>query len=203
MVVDDHQIVRHGIVALISRKPGLQVVAEARNGQEAITLFREHRPDVTLIDLNLPDLSGVDVITAVRKEFPDGRFVVLTTFDRDELIDQAFHAGAMAYALKSVADANELATMIERAHAGERHIPPEIARVLAERVFNPLLTARELDVMRLASRGASNKEIASSLAMAVGTVKTHMINIFEKLGVNDRRAATAEAIKRGLIRSPF
>lgn len=203
MVVDDHVIVRQGLTSLIARKPGVEVVAEAGNADEAIRLFRERRPDVTLMDLHLPGTSGVEAIEAIRKEFQDSRFIVLTTFDRDEYICDAFQAGARAYVLKSRVGADELVEIVKRVHAGERHIPEEIAALLADRLFNPVLTPRELDVLRLVAKGQENKEIASALGISPGTVKTHILKIFEKLEVNDRASATRAAVKRGLIRSPF
>jgi len=198
MVVDDHPIVRHGLVSLIGDKPGITVVAEASDGEQAIQLLREHRPDVTLMDLNLPKCSGVQVIEKIGKELPDSRFIVLTTFDGDEMIFQAFQAGASAYILKSMV-CGDIVDTIRDVHGGQRHVPPEIARKLAERLSQPSLTPRELDVLRLLAAGDENKEIAAALGISPGTVKTHVISIFEKLGVNDRKAAAALALKRGLV----
>jgi DNA-binding NarL/FixJ family response regulator len=199
MVVDDHPVVRHGLVSFVGGRPGFTVVAEAESGEEAIRLFGEHRPDVTLMDLRLPGIGGVETIERIRVDFPDARFVVLTTFDGDDGIYRALEAGAQAYVLKSIA-CEELAETIRQIHSGQRRIPEAVAQKLAERMFNPVLTPRELDVLRLVARGASNKDVASALGVSPGTAKTHLTNIFRKLGAVDRTSATTIAIERGLIR---
>jgi len=168
MVVDDHPVVRHGLVSFVQGKPGLAVVAEADTGEEAVRAFREHRPDITLMDLRLPGLSGVGAIGQIRKEFPDARFIVLTTYDGDEAIYAALEAGAFGYLLKSVV-ADELVSTIREVHAGKKCIPPDVAQKLVERMFHPVLTPRELDVLRLVARGLSNKEVGAELGMSPGT----------------------------------
>jgi DNA-binding NarL/FixJ family response regulator len=198
LVVDDHHIVRSGLTSLINSEPDMTVVAEANNGQQAIDLFRQHRPDVTLMDLRLPLVSGVDATIAIRKEFPGARIVVLTTYDGDEDIYRALQAGASGYLLKGMF-AEELLEAIRAVHSGQRRIPAAVAERLAERMGGPGLTARELDVLGLIVKGNSNKEIATALSISEATVKTHINNILSKLGVNDRTQAATMALQRGII----
>jgi DNA-binding NarL/FixJ family response regulator len=198
MVVDDHHIVRSGLTALIVSEADMAVVAEATNGQEAIDLFRQHKPDVTLMDLRLPQVGGVQAITTIRKEFPGARIIVLTTYDGDEDIYRALQAGASGYLLKGML-AEELLEAIRAVHSGLRRIPAAVAQRLAERMSGAELTTREVDVLRLIVSGKSNKEIAAGLCISEATVKTHITNILGKLGANDRTQAATIALQRGII----
>jgi DNA-binding NarL/FixJ family response regulator len=198
MVVDDHHIVRKGLVALIGTVPDMKVVAEAADGVQAIELYRKHRPDVTLMDLRLPNKNGVDAIAAIRQEFPGARIIVLTTFDGDEDIYRALQAGAKGYLLKGMS-ADELTDAIRSVHAGKSRIPAAVAERLAERMGGPSLTGRELDVLKLIVGGRSNKEIAGELFISEATVKTHINSILSKLGVSDRTQATTTALQRGIV----
>jgi two-component system NarL family response regulator len=198
MVVDDHHIVRQGLVALIRTVADMQVVAEASDGVQAIEFFRTHRPDVTLMDLRLPNKNGVDAITEIRREFPDARMIVLTTFDGDEDIYRALQAGAKGYLLKGM-NTDELTEAIRAVHAGKSRIPSIVAERLAGRMGGPSLTARELEVLRRIVSGRSNKEIAGDLFISEATVKTHINSILSKLGVNDRTQAATTALQRGIV----
>ena len=198
MVVDDHHVVRQGLVALLSVVDGLEVVAQAADGVEAITQFRKHRPDVTLMDLRLPRMGGVDVIQRLRMETPAARFIVLTTYDGDEDIFRALQPGAKAYLLKGMTS-EELIATIHAVHAGKSHIPPAIAEKLAERMGTEELTPREFDVLEQIVMGKSNKEIATELAISEATVKTHINSLLGKLGVTDRTQAATAAIQRGIV----
>lgn len=198
LIVDDHPVVREGLAALIERRDDMTVVGEGSNGHEAIELFRRLTPDVTLIDLRMPELNGVAAITAIREFAPNARIIVLTTYDRDEDIYRGLKAGAKAYLLKETPP-QELIETIRAVHAGQTRIPPDIAAKLAERMIGPELTQRELDVLELLMAGKSNKEIASALFISEGTVKTHVNNILGKLGANDRTQAVTTALKRGLV----
>jgi DNA-binding NarL/FixJ family response regulator len=198
MVVDDHHIVRQGLVALIGTLPDMKVVAEAADGTQAVELFRKHRPAVTLMDLRLPNMNGVDAITQIRKEFSDARIIVLTTFDGDEDIYRALQAGAKGYLLKGM-NADELTDAIRIVHAGKSRIPAVVAERLAERMGGPSLTGRELDVLKRIVGGRSNKEIASDLFISEATVKTHINSILSKLGVSDRTQAATTALQRGIV----
>jgi DNA-binding NarL/FixJ family response regulator len=198
MVVDDHHIVRQGLVALIRTVPGMQVVAEAADGEQAIELYRKHKPDVTLMDLRLPKKSGVEAITGIREEFPSARIIVLTTFDGDEDIYRALQAGAKGYLLKGM-DTDELTDAIRTVYAGKSRIPAVVAERLAGRMGGPSLTARELEVLRRIVSGRSNKEIAGDLFISEATVKTHINSILSKLGVNDRTQAATTALQRGIV----
>jgi DNA-binding NarL/FixJ family response regulator len=199
MIVDDHPVVRDGVAAVLAASGDIEVAGEARSGEEALTLFRELRPDVTLMDLKLPGLSGVETIMFLRRDFPDARFVVLTTYDYDEDIFRALEAGALAYLLKNSAR-EEIVETIRRVHAGQHRLPEPLAARLASHLRQRPLTHRELQVLKLVAGGASNKDIAQELGLSEGTVKTHVLNIFDKLGVEDRTAATVEAVKRGILR---
>jgi two-component system NarL family response regulator len=198
MVVDDHHIVRQGLVALIGTLPGMQVVAQASDGEQAVDLYRTHRPDITLMDLRLPNKNGVDAIAQIREEFPAARIIVLTTFDGDEDIYRALQAGAKGYLLKGM-NADELTEAIRAVHAGKSRIPAVVAERLAERMGGPSLTGRELDVLKRIVGGRSNKEIAGDLFISEATVKTHINSILSKLGVSDRTQAATTALQRGIV----
>lgn len=198
LVVDDHHIVRQGLVALLGTVPGFVVVGEAMDGSEAVELHRQFTPDITIMDLRLPKMSGVDAISAIRAESPQARFIVLTTFDGDEDIYRALQAGAKGYLLKGM-NTDELTDAIRTVHAGKTRIPTVVAERLAERVSGTALTTRELDVLRLIVRGCSNKEIGNQLHISEATVKTHINNLLSKLGVSDRTQAATTALQRGLV----
>jgi len=200
LVVEDHNVVRQGLVALLNLVEDIQVVGEAADGEEAVVQFRSHHPDVTLIDLRLPKLSGVEVIQRVRSETPQARFVVLTTYDGDEDIYRALKGGAKAYLLKGMTT-EELISTIRAVHAGRSHIPAAIAERLAERMGTEDLTPRESQVLEQIVSGKSNKEIATELAITEATVKTHINTLLGKLGVEDRTQAATAAIRRGIV--PF
>jgi DNA-binding NarL/FixJ family response regulator len=200
LIVEDHNVVRQGLVALINMADGIQVVGEAADGVEAIAQFRKLQPDVTLVDLRLPRLGGVDVIQRVRTETPHARFVVLTTYDGDEDIYRALKSGAKAYLLKGMTS-EELIRTIREVAAGRSHIPAAIAERLAERMGTEDLTPREADVLEQIVNGKSNKEIATELDISEATVKTHINSLLSKLGVTDRTQAATAAIRRGLV--PF
>jgi two-component system NarL family response regulator len=198
MIVDDHPIVRQGFAGLIATEPRLTVVAEAGNGIEAVERYRETIPDVTLMDLRMPLMAGVDAIAAIRKEFPRSRFIVLTTYDGDEDIYRALSAGAQGYLLKDMY-CDEIIQAIKAVHEGRRHIPKSVATRLAERLPASHLTPRELEVLDLIAKGKSNREVGDVLSITEPTVKGHVSNILGKLGVNDRAQAVAVAIQRGII----
>lgn len=198
LVVEDHHVVRQGLVALLNVVDGLEVVGEAADGVEAIVQFRKHKPDVTLMDLRLPRMGGVDVIQRIRVETPQARFIVLTTYDGDEDIYKALKAGARAYMLKGMTT-DELVATIRTVHAGKSHIPPAIAEKLAERMGTEDLTIRELDVLEQIVQGKSNKEIGTELDISEATVKTHINSLLSKLGVTDRTQAATAAIRRGIV----
>ncbi len=198
MVVEDHNVVRQGLVALLKLAEGVEVVGEAADGREAITQIRKHKPEITLIDLRMPGLSGVEVIQRIRMEAPQTRFIVLSTYDGDEDIYRALKAGAKAYLLKGMTS-DDLISTIHTVHAGKSHIPPVIAEKLAERMGAEELTPRELAVLEEIVRGKSNKEIAAALDVSEATVKTHINSLLGKLGVSDRTQAATAAIQRGIV----
>jgi len=198
MIVEDHHVVRQGFIALLRLVEGFEIVAEAPDGDRAIQLFREHRPDVTLMDLRLPTIGGVETITRIRAEFRDARIIVLTTFDGDEDIYRALQAGAKGYLLKGM-NSDDLIGAIRTVHAGKSRIPAEVAERLAERLSGPTLTERETDVLRLIVSGNSNKEIAGALFISEATVKTHVNSLLGKLGVTDRTQAATTALQRGIV----
>jgi len=198
LVIEDHNVVRQGLVALLSVIDDLEVVGEAADGVEAIAQYRRHKPDIALVDLRLPRLSGVEVIQRIRMEIPSARFIVLTTYDGDEDIFRALQAGAKSYLLKGMTS-DELTTAIRAVHAGKSHIPAEIAQKLAERMGTEELTQRELDVLEQIVSGKSNREIAAELTISEATVKTHINSLLSKLGVTDRTQAATEAIQRGIV----
>ncbi len=196
--IDDHPLMREGIAAIIRNEPDMLLVAEASNGREAIQGFREHRPDITLMDLRLPDISGIDAMVAIRTEFPEARIIMLTTFEGDIEIRRALQAGAVGYMLKTM-PRRQLVEMIRRVHAGKKHIPPEIAAHLAEHMGDESLSKREVDVLQKIAGGNRNTDIAALLFISEETVKGHVKHIMEKLGASDRTEAVAIGIRRGII----
>jgi len=198
MVIDDQAVVRQGFVALINTVPDMEVIAEGTNGQQAIELYRLHKPDITMIDLRMPVLGGVEAIVAIRREFPDARLIVLTTYDGDEDIYRSLQAGAQGYLLKDMFF-EELEDAIRKVHAGARRIPTLVAERLAERMGGSDLTSRELEVLEQIVAGNSNREIGRLLNISEATVKSHINNILSKLGVTDRTQAATTALQRGIV----
>ena len=198
LCVDDHPMVVEGIVAMLSRQPDMEVVGVATSGRRAVDLFREQRPDVTLMDLQLPEMSGLDAIRAIHDEFPASRIIVLTMFQGEEDIYRALRAGATTYVLKDVR-ADDLMGMIREVHDGGQPVPPNVASLLAARGEQELLTERQVQVLQLLARGLRNKEIAWELGITHETAKVHVKNILAKFGVNDRMAAVNIALQRGII----
>jgi two-component system NarL family response regulator len=207
LIAEDHTVVRQGLIALLRLVEGFEIVAEATNGLQALALFRQHRPDITLMDLRMPapagipgtdDTGGVEAIKAIRSEFPDARIIVLTTFDGDEDIFRAIQAGARGYLLKGM-DAEELIDAIQTVHRGKSRIPAAVAERLAERLSGNALTDRETEVLKTIVAGKSNKEIAAALFISEATVKTHINNLLSKLGVADRTQAATMALHRGIV----
>lgn len=198
MLVEDHQVVRQGLVALLSSMDDLEIVGSVGDGTEAVERYRALLPDVTLMDLQMPRLGGVETIRQIRGEFPNARFIVLTTFDGDEDIYRALQAGARAYLLKGM-PLEDLVTTIHAVHSGRLHIPPPVAEKLAERLSGQELTARELSVLERIVAGRANKEISADLFISEATVKTHINSLLGKLGVADRTHAATVAIQRGLV----
>jgi DNA-binding NarL/FixJ family response regulator len=196
--VDDHPLLREGIAVIINNQPDMTLVAEASTGSEAIQKFRECRPDVTLMDLRLPDMSGVDSSIAIRGEFPEARIIVLTTFEGDVEIQRALEAGVRGYLLKSMPP-KELVEAIRQVHQGKKRIPPELAAQLAEHLGDESLTDREVEVLRHVADGRRNRDIAERLFISEETVKVHIKHIMEKLGAADRTQAVAIAVRRGII----
>jgi DNA-binding NarL/FixJ family response regulator len=199
LAVDDHALLRKGIAALIGAEPDMQLVAEASSGQEAITEFKKHRPDVTLMDLQMPGMNGIECIIAIRSEFPGARIIVLTTYPGDVQVLRALKAGARGYLLKGQVN-RDLPEVIRAVHSGQRRIPPEVAVELAEHTAEESLSSREIEVLRLIAAGNANKEIAGKLLIAEETVKGHVTNILAKLHANDRTHAVTTALKRGIIK---
>jgi len=198
LTADDHGLLRKGIRALIGTDAGMQLVAEASTGREAIEEFRTHQPDVTLMDLQMPDMGGIEAIIAIRGEFPEARIVVLSTYSGDVQVARALKAGARAYLLKTEVN-KELLGTIRAVHAGQKRIPPEVASGLAEHAGQDALTQREIGILRLIAAGNANKEIAVQLDLAEDTVKRHVTNILSKLEANDRTHAVTIGLKRGII----
>jgi DNA-binding NarL/FixJ family response regulator len=196
--VDDHPLLREGIAAVINSQSDMQLVADAANAHDAILQFRKNRPDVTLMDLRLPDMSGVDTTIAIRKEFPNARIILLTTFEGDVEIQRALEAGARGYLLKSTPP-KELLEVIREVHAGKKRIPSQIAAQLAEHLSDDDLTTREVEVLRQIAEGNRNRDIGERLFITEETVKVHVKHIMEKLGASDRTQAVAIAIRRGII----
>lgn len=199
LVADDHPVVRSGLSMIIQYATGIETVAEASTGTEAVQLFRQHQPDVVLMDLKMPDMSGVEAITTILQDNPNARIIVLTTYDGDEDIYRGLQAGARGYLLKSVSR-EELLNAIQQVHAGRKYIPVEVGERLAERMSGPQLTEREQEVLRLMCQGKPNQEIAAALHVSEGTVKFHVNGIFNKLNVSDRTQAVLVAIKRGMVK---
>lgn len=198
MLVDDHYLVRMGLTSVINLEPDMTICAEAATGEQAIAMYGAKRPDVTLMDLRLPGMNGADTIQAIRRDVPDARFVMLSTYVCDEEIYGALQAGAMAYLVKSV-QRDELTTAIRKAAAGQRHIPAEVAARLADRVAGSELSAREIEVLRLLVSGRRNREVANALDITEGTVKLHVSSILAKLGAEDRTEAVTIALQRGIV----
>lgn len=199
LCVDDHPIVREGIVSLLGSDPEIRIAGEAETASQAITAFHEYQPDVTVLDLRLPDGDGVDVIRTIRKTFPKARFVVLTSAEGDIDIRRALEAGAQAYLIKGLVR-KELRQVVKSVHAGERHIPAPVAEKVSSHLGGESLTPRELEVLQLVAEGLRNKEVAYRLSIAEDTVKMHMRSLSQKLGVNDRTHAVMVAVRRGFIR---
>jgi DNA-binding NarL/FixJ family response regulator len=198
LAVDDHSLLRDGIAKLLAAQPDMELVAEASNGREAIEQFRLHKPDVTLMDLQMPEMNGVDAIMAIRSEFPRARIMVLTTYTGDVQVLRALKAGAQGYLLKNLLR-RELLDTIRLVHAGHKRIPPEVASELAEHATDEGLSEREIQVLSLISGGNANKEIGAQLSITEETVKGHVKNILAKLGANDRTHAVTIGLKRGII----
>jgi two-component system, NarL family, response regulator len=198
VVFDDHAMIREGIVALLQMQGDFEVVGEAGDGESAIALYRQQRPDVALVDLRMPKKDGVAVIQTLRQQFPSGRLLVLTTYDSEDNVARALQAGASGYLLKGASRAT-LADAIRRVHAGHRYIPPDLADRVLPRPPDEALSEREVDVLKAIAEGMSNKEIGESLGIAESTVKGHVNHVFGKLGVTDRTKALVVAVKRGLI----
>jgi len=196
--VEDHPVFRQGLVMIIETEPDMVLVAQAANGVEAIAEFRRHRPDITLMDLRLPGANGTDILISIRGEFPDARIIMLSSSDSDGEIQRALRSGASGYVLKSMPQ-DELLTVIRSVHAGKRHVPPEVAAVLAEHLGEEDLTPRELQVLQLIRDGSKNKQIADQLSISENTVNFHIKNIVDKLGANDRTHAVTIALRRGLL----
>jgi DNA-binding NarL/FixJ family response regulator len=196
--VDDHPLLREGLAAIINNQPDMVLVAQASNAQEAIQQFRKHQPDVTLMDLRLPDKSGIEAMIAVRAEFPEARVIMLTTFEGDVEIQRALEAGARGYLLKSMPP-KELVEVIRQVHAGKKRIPPQLAAQLAEHLSDEDLTAREIEVLSQIAGGNRNRDIAEKLFITEETVKVHIKHIMDKLGANDRTQAVAIGLRRGII----
>jgi DNA-binding NarL/FixJ family response regulator len=198
LTVDDHPLLRKGIAALVNAEPDMKLVAEAANGKEAVDAFRSLRPDVTLMDLQMPGVSGLDAIHAIREEFPEARIIVLTTYSGDMQVLSALRAGARGYILKGDVQ-DELLNSIRAVHAGQKRIPPDVAAELAIHSTDDALTGREIDVLNLIGAGNGNKQIADMLSISEATVKSRVTNILSKLGANDRAHAVTIGLSRGII----
>lgn len=199
LVTEDHGIVRQGIVSILQIQADFTVVAEARNGLEAVELYQQYQPDITLMDLRMPNLEGVEAIRRIREHSPTANIIILTTYDTDEDIYRGLQAGARGYILKD-ADFEDLIDAVRTVHSGKRYLPPTVALKLAERMDTEDLTERERDVLRLMVLGNSTSTLATALHITEGTVKFHINHIFQKLGVNDRTQAVITALRRGLVR---
>jgi two-component system, NarL family, response regulator len=198
LIADDHAIFRQGLATIISRDSDMRVIAQAENGQQAIDLFRGHQPDVILMDLRMPEVNGVDAIDAICAESKSARIIVLTTYDSDEDIYRGLQAGAKGYLLKET-EPDELLNAIRTVHRGQQYIPPDVGAKLAKRLSNPELSERELEVLRSLAQGKSNADIAATLSIGEGTVKSHVNRILNKLDVSDRTQAVIVAVKRGIV----
>jgi two-component system, NarL family, response regulator len=197
LIVDDHAIVRQGLAAMIENEPGMMLVGQASNGQEAIDQYRQLQPDITLMDLRMPQVSGVDAMMAIGAEFAHARIVILTTYDGDEDIYRGLRAGAKGYLLKDT-EPDELLNAIHVVHSGQQYIPPHVGAKLAQRMNNPELSDRELEVLQLVAQGMSNLQISAALNITESTVKSNINRILSKLGAKDRTQATIIALKRGI-----
>ena len=198
LTVDDHPMLREGVASLVASQSDMELVAEASTGREALEQFRNHRPDITLMDLQMPDMDGIEAMVAIRDEFPEARIIVLTTYKGDVQVLRALKAGARAYLLKGLLR-KELLETIRAVHAGQKRIPQEIAAVLADHAVDEALTSREIDVLRLIAGGNANKLIGDRLSITEETVKSYVKNILSKLGASDRTHAVTVALKRGII----
>jgi DNA-binding NarL/FixJ family response regulator len=198
LAADDHALLRHGIASLVNAQPDMELVAQAATGREAIMQFRQHHPDVTLMDLQMPDMNGIEAIIGIRSEFPDARIIVLTTYAGDVQVVRALRAGARGYLLKGDVH-TDLVETIRAVHAGRKRLPAEIASELAVHTGDDELTSREMEVLRLIAGGNANKEIAAQLSIAEETVKSHVTRILDKLGANDRTHAVTIGLQRGII----
>lgn len=198
LVVDDHPLLREGLGAIIAGQADMTLIAEAENGKHALEAFREHRPDITLMDVRMPTMGGIDAISAIRAEFPAARIIVLTTYEGDAQALRAIKAGASGYLLKNMLR-KELVETIRSVHAGRRCISPDVASEMVEHLADDHLTARERDVLSLVAAGNANKEVAARMGISETTVKTHMKNVLTKLGAKDRTHAVVIALKRGII----
>jgi DNA-binding NarL/FixJ family response regulator len=198
LTVDDHPLLREGIAALVKAEPDMKIVAEASDGEEAIQQFRRHRPDITLMDIQMPNVNGTEAIIRIRNDFPDARIIVLSTYSGDVQVLRAIKAGARGYIVKGHVH-RELLEAVRSVHAGHKRIPPEIAAELAEHAADDVLSSREIDVLRLISAGNANKQIADKLCIEETTVKSHISNILSKLGANDRTHAVTIGLQRGII----
>ncbi|RXH57869.1 response regulator [Granulicella sibirica] len=196
--VDDHPLLKEGIAAVINNQPDMTIVAQASNGREAVNAFSQHHPDVTLMDLRLPDMSGIEAMSAIRADYPNARIVILTTFCGDVEVQQAMAAGARSYVLKSMPP-KELVEVIRQVHAGKKRVPLEVATQIAEHMGGESLTAREIDVLKHVAEGNRNREIAAKLFISEDTVKGHVRHIMEKLSAQDRTQAVAIALRRGIM----
>jgi len=199
LIADDHAIFRQGLATIINRDPEMQVIAQAENGEQAIALFGEYQPDVTLMDLRMPAVEGVAAISAICAIAKSARIIVLTTYDSDEDIYRGLQAGAKGYLLKET-EPDELLNAIHTVHRGQQYIPPDMGAKLAQRLSNPELSERELEVLHSLAQGMSNAEIATALSIGEGTVKSHVNRILNKLDVSDRTQAVIVAVKRGIVR---
>ncbi len=197
LIADDHPVVRNGLVLLIRYEPGMEAVAEARDGAEAITLYRQHLPDITLMDLRMPNVGGVEAIVTIRQAFPNARIILLTTYDGDEDIYRGLEAGARGYLLKD-APLEQVLEAIRRVHSGQNYVPPEVGAKLVARLSSPQLSDREREVLNLMAKGKSNQAMASELYISEATIKFHITNILSKLQVSDRTQAVLVALKRGI-----
>jgi two-component system NarL family response regulator len=199
LIVDDHRVVRLGVKAIVEAEGDMEVVGEAADGPAALAAYDAHHPDVVLLDLRLPGMTGPEVITALRQRDPEAKIIVLTSYDADEDVYRAVQAGARGYLLKGTLPDGVLEAAIRKVYAGQRQLAPEAAARLADRLTSPSLTPREVAVLELVAKGKSNKEIGSALSLAEGTVKTHLKRIYEKLGVSDRTEAALMAVQRGIV----
>ncbi len=199
LVCDDHPITREGLALILDNQPDMSVVAQAGNGREAVALFRKHRPDITILDVQMPIMSGAEATEALLREFPNSRIILFTTFDGDEDIHRGMHAGARAYLLKD-APRSEVLNAIRTVHSGKRYMSPQAGALLADRIAAPNLTDREVEILRLVAHGKANKEIAADLGISEGTVKSHVSSITSKLGVSGRTEAALDAVRRGFLR---